>query len=155
MKITLRSSLASDHEWVQKTLVEQWGKESIVVNGTSVAPAQLSGFIAQAGESKLGLIAYSRLAKQFQIVTISSLRSGLGVGTALVNAVLMEAKNAGCAKVVAVTTHDNERVIGFFKRLGFRLCSVRPGTRNTERISKKSSASIRASRDEIQLEMRL
>ena len=44
---------------------------------------------------------------------------GLGLGVALVNHVISEARRRGCYKLVATSRHERSRVHDLYRRLGF------------------------------------
>lgn len=49
---------------------------------------------------------------------------GSGLGTALVEKVIQEAKNCGCYKLIATSRDSRPRVHELYKRLGFELWGV-------------------------------
>jgi len=52
------------------------------------------------------------------IYVLESLRQRIGVGEALINAVIQKAKNADCRRVWLITTNDNTLAIRFYQRFG-------------------------------------
>ena len=51
---------------------------------------------------------------------------GLGIGTALLTALLDEAKRCGYEQAELDVIAANERAIGLYKKLGFEICGTRP-----------------------------
>lgn len=157
MKIRMRALGPEDAAWIGELTTAQFGRETVRVKGEVLRPAECSGFVACNGDERLGVVTFRRQAEGFQVVSVHSLRSGMGIGTALVNAVLMEAKTAGCARVTAIVSHENERAMRFFRRLGFHVIKVHPGFtgRKPEGHSGRTSAIARVSPDDIEVEVRI
>lgn len=68
--------------------------------------------------------------------------TGVGVGTALVEAVVGAARAAGARSLWVVTTNDNLRALRFYQRRGFELRELRPGAVDEARRSKPSIALV-------------
>jgi GNAT superfamily N-acetyltransferase len=138
---------------------ERWGDEIMVVHGTVFRPDNLSGFIALDGIEWVGVVTFTFTDDECEIVSLDSLRENEGIGTALVNAAVEEARQLGCRRVFGVTTNDNLRALGFHQKRGFFLCALRPGVMGESRKIKPSIPLIGENhiplRDEIELEMAL
>lgn len=128
-----------DREWVRRQTILAWGDEIVVVGGRILSPWKLPGFIARGeSEEELGWITYSISGTELEIVTINSLREGLGVGSALLGRVLFTAQATGCSRICVTTTNDNQQAMAFYQGRGFRLAAVRPGAVNRAREIKPS-----------------
>jgi ribosomal protein S18 acetylase RimI-like enzyme len=121
----------------------------------------LPGFVARWGKSDVGLVTYLIDGKECEIVTINAFAEGegLGVGTALIEAVRESAAEAGCARLWLITTNDNTEAIRFYQRRGFALAAVH---RNAVAASRRLKPEIPLIglhdipiRDEIELEIAL
>jgi len=66
------------------------------------------------------------------------LRPGLGVGTALIEAVKAIVQEAGCDRLWLMTTNDNLQALGFYQKCGFRLVAVHGGAVEKSRQMKPS-----------------
>lgn len=148
-----------DRAWTCHIIKTRWGADTVVAHGTVYHPASLPGFIAwQAGE-RIGLVTYCLERDACEIVTIDSLRPGIGVGTALIRAVKGVAQEAGCRRLWLITTNDNLEALRFYQKAGFLLVAVNRGAMQTARQIKPEIPLIGMHdiplRDEIELEMPL
>ena len=76
---------------------------------------------------RVALLTYRLDGDTFEIVTLDSLREGVGVGRALIEGVAAEAQGLGATRLLVMTTNDNINALGFYQRVGFRLAELRPG----------------------------
>lgn len=158
-RIEIRESRPDDREWVRTVTEKLWGAASVVVHGTVFHPHLLPGFLAVSEAERVGVITYRTEPGAVEVMSLASLHGNLGVGTALVEAVLELAAREGCARVWTVTTNDNLRALGFYQKRGFRIVSVDAGA--VERARKQKPEIPRVGeegipiRDEIELELGL
>jgi ribosomal protein S18 acetylase RimI-like enzyme len=131
----------------------------VVGRGRPWKPAELPGFAAFDGQECLGLVTYEIDGEVCEIVTIDALREGEGIGTALLDAVVGAAREAGCVRVQLLTTNNNLRALAFYQKRGFRLVAIRPGAIDEERKLKPSIPEVDSAgipiRDELHLELPL
>ena len=95
-----------------------------------------------------------------ELLTLHAQHQFAGVGTALVEAVVEVAREAGCRRLWVVTTNDNVDALRFYQRRGFRLTEVRPGAVDMSRESLKPEIPLVGAhgiplRDELELEFQL
>ncbi len=155
----VRPLTGTDRDWVEPMIVERWGDEIVTGRGRVWKPAELPGFVALDGDDRVGLVTYEIDGEACEVVTIDALREGLGIGTALLSAVVVAARAAGCVRVQLLTTNNNLRALAFYQKRGFRLVGLRPGAIDEERALKPSIPAFDASglpiRDELHLELAL
>ena len=156
MDIRIRPTGPEDRGFVNALVKERWGAEVVVTRGRLLRPTDLKGFIAEKGGEAKGLITYEMRGDQCEVVTLDSLEEGLGIGTALVEAVCSEARAASCPRVWLITTNDNLKAVRFYQKRGFVLAALH---RNAIAESRKLKPSIPLVgeegipiRDEIELE---
>lgn len=158
-RLRLRPLDPGDREWVEWLIVERWGEPIVVGRGGVWHPAELSGFAAFDGDECVGLVTYEIDGEACEVVTIDALREGVGIGTALLEAVVEEARAAECSRVQLMTTNNNLRALAFYQKRGFRLVGLRPGAIDEERRLKPSMPTHDAAglpiRDELHLELEL
>jgi ribosomal protein S18 acetylase RimI-like enzyme len=106
---------------------EQWGAEIVVVHDTIYRPHELPGFVGIVQGKREGLVTFRMDGGDCEIVTLASRMEGRGVGTALICAVIAEARRAGAGCVWLVTHNDNVDALRFYQRRGFRLVGVNRG----------------------------
>ncbi|SMD21512.1 GNAT family N-acetyltransferase [Lentzea albidocapillata] len=116
----------ADRIVVARLVLELWGAHTSVAHGEVFFPASLPGFLVEKQGQVLGLLTYVVANHQLEIVTIDALRRGRGVGTALVDATVRQARSLGCNRVRLTTTNDNLDAVRFYQRRGFKLVALRP-----------------------------
>lgn len=161
-EVEIRPVTPQDRPWVQAFSAGRWGAEIIVVHGAVRRPHELPGFVAVlrtqgAGGDKVGLLTYEIRDAECEIVTLDSVRPGVGVGSALVQAVNTAARQAGCRRLWLVTTNDNLHALGFYQRRGFAIVAVhRDAVEQARRIKPQIPRVGQRGipiRDELELEM--
>lgn len=157
---TIRPLIPADQAWVAAFMTNHWGSPQQVVRGAIFIPHELPGFVAEADGAVIGLITYRWLAGQTgEVATLNSLREGLGIGGALVQAVVTKMRAEGCTRLLVVTTNDNLHALRFYQRHGFVLAALRANALARSRQIKPEIPLVGMDdiplRDEIELEMRL
>lgn len=154
--VALRRVTADDLPRLRKFWQDHWAGEEMLVHGEVFRPEQLEGFV---NEDWTGVVTYVVDPPGCEIISLDSLKEGQGIGTALIQAVVEEARRRGCRRLFLSTTNDNLHALGFYQRRGFELATIRRGAVNESRKRKPSIPLIGDNeipvRDEIELEMRL
>jgi GNAT superfamily N-acetyltransferase len=158
-KMNLRPLADADRAWLEKFVVDRWGAPIVVGHGRIYEVAELRGFVALEDQEPLGLVTFSIEGDACEIVTIDSLREGIGIGSALVEAVARTARESGCRRLWLITTNDNLPMLRFAQKRGFSLVALHP---NAVEESRKLKPEISQTgidgipiRDELELELRL
>ena len=150
---------AADVPRVRQFWDDHWDAEFVVAHGTIFQPENVSGFLALDDNDWIGLITYTFLDTDCEIVSVDSLRENEGIGTALIEKVVEEAKANQCHRVHVSTTNANLRALGFYQKRGFQLCELRVNAIEEARKLKPSIPLVGENniplRDEIELEMLL
>jgi hypothetical protein len=122
-------------------------------------PSELPGFVALREGRRTGLVTYRIDGAECEIVTLDSLEGRLGIGTALLEAAVAAARDAGCRRAWLVTTNDNLDALRFYQKRGFALTALYPGALVQSRSLKPQIPLVGQHgiplRDEIELEMQL
>jgi GNAT superfamily N-acetyltransferase len=150
----IRCLTAADLPRLKQFWVEHWGSEEMVIHGEIVRCDELVGFVFG---DWIGLLTFRIRGNACEITSLDSLLEGQGIGTALIDSVIEEAKNRKCRRIFLVTTNDNLHALGFYQRRGFELVTVHRGAVNESRKIKPSIPLIGENgislRDEIELEI--
>ncbi|NQT84768.1 GNAT family N-acetyltransferase [bacterium] len=148
-----------DHDAVARLLEGHWCSTKIVTRGRIHYADRLPGFIAVQEDELIGLVTYRIEGGECEIVTMNSLVNGIGIGSALVNAVKGVAASAKCKRLWLIMTNDNTAALHFYQKRGFFLVAV---YRNALEQSRKLKPEIPfvgmdriPIRDEIELELPL
>jgi ribosomal protein S18 acetylase RimI-like enzyme len=157
MAIVYRRSGPEDLPRLRSFWREHWGDDFMVAHGTIYRPETLQGFIALDEGQWVGVITYTFLDRDCEIVSVDSLREAQGIGTRLIENAVAEASRAGCRRVFLVTTNDNLEALGFYQKRGFKLVQVNREAVHESRKIKPGIPLIGKHgiplRDEIELEM--
>ncbi|HVN16746.1 MAG TPA: GNAT family N-acetyltransferase [Anaerolineales bacterium] len=157
--IPLRRLTADDRPRLRQFWIEHWGDEMMIAHGEVFYPNQLDGFVVERGSDWLGLITFVIREHAMEITSLDSLSQRRGVGTALMDKAIDEARRQNCQRVFLTTTNDNLYALGFYQRRGFELCALHRGAVNESRKAKPSIPVIGMNRvplrDEIELELKL
>jgi DNA-3-methyladenine glycosylase I len=147
---------SNDQGWVAQFITEHWGAEFVVAHGEVYYPAKLPGFVAIQGNEEIGLVTYAIVGDSCEIVTLNSLRPSSGIGTALIEAVKAEARQARCRRLWLITTNDNLNALRFYQKRGFVLVAIHRNavefTRKLKPVPLLGGDGIPI-RDEIEVEM--
>ena len=155
---SVRAVDPEDKDWVADFITQRWGAEFVAAHYDVYDCKDLPGFVALQGEKRIGLITYTISKTDCEVVSLDSVQTCMGVGTALMDAVKAAAVAAGCKRLWLVTTNDNINALRFYQKRGFVLVKI---NRNAIEFSRglKSVPLIGNDgiplRDEIELEMML
>ncbi len=156
----IRPLAATDRQdWLEDFVIDRWSAPTVVGHGQVYRVAELPGFVALENNAPLGVITFTIEDDACEVVTIDSLREGGGIGTALLRAVLDEAREAGCKRVWLITTNDNLPMLRFAQKRGFMLVAVHPNALEKSRALKPEIPLLGIDRipirDELELERAL
>lgn len=106
-----------------------------------------------------GMVTYQIGEGLCEIVSLDSFIPQQGIGRSLVNAVIEIARQAGCKKILLVTTNDNLDAMAFYQKLGFQMVWVEPDAVTRSREIKPSIPMVAENglpiRDEITFELKI
>jgi len=157
LQFEVRSVEAHERPLVASFLEAHWGSVQIVSRGQVHAADSLPAFIAIWDEQLVGLVTYHIHEGVCEIVSLDSLMVKIGVGSALIAAVIQEAARFGCKRIWLITSNDNLSALGFYQRRGFRLVAVYQGAIDAAREIKPNISLIGMDNipihDEIELEL--
>jgi len=103
-----------------------WSEEALARTLENAAEPLL---VAWSANQVAGFILGRMMAGEAEILNLAVKRGyrRLGVGTALMEAMLVQCERSGCAKVFLEVRESNRAAIRFYDRLGFREVGVRAG----------------------------
>jgi len=157
MDFEIRQIFPHERPQLEEMLCSRWYDKMVVVHDTIYYPAQLPALVAVDGGNIVGIVTYVIHGTACEIVSLDSFREGMGIGTALVDAIRQEASEKGCERLWLVTTNDNTHALGFYQKRGFHLVRI-------DRMAVDRSRQVKPSipllgehgipiRDEIELEI--
>ncbi|MCK6475796.1 MAG: GNAT family N-acetyltransferase [Phycisphaerales bacterium] len=163
-RVTVRPIDSGDAEFVRGELVKHWTSTTIYSRGEPFEADRLPGFVAWVGGKRAGLLTLATPGRgapegQCEIVTLSALDGGNGVGSRLMEAAEDEARRLGCSRIFLTTSNDNFRAMSFYQRRGWRLRAVYPGMIDRCRVIQQQIPRVTADgvpiRDELEFDLRL
>ena len=110
--------------FVDAQVAESWSGPFVESMGVLHDTRTQNGFVAIENNEVKGYLLYNIIGEDFEITVLESLLQGHGIGTALINAAIGAAKEAGCGRVWLTTSNDNTHAIRFYQRFGFDLKAV-------------------------------
>ena len=141
MRLPIRTGCPADAKWIESFLRARWGGTTIVVHGEVIDAAGLPALIVMA-EERRGLATYRRLGPDAELVTLDADPTGVGTGTALIEALAAQLRADGCERLWLTTTNDKLSALRFYLRGGFRLIRVRLGAVDDARRLKPSIPTV-------------
>ena len=156
--VTVRALTDDDRLWALEVERDSWGDAVVARRGELVDPMVLPGFVAVVEGDRAGLVTYAVRGDECEVVTIRSLREGIGAGRALLDAVRDAAVAAGCRRLWLVTTNDNLRALEIYQRWGMTIAAFHRDAVTEARKHLKPSIPERSSngipiRHELELEL--
>lgn len=115
------------------------------------------GLVAENDGRPVGLLTFRPDGPTtIELAALVVVEPGRGIGSALVDALLVEAARRGADRIWAVTTNDNLEALRLYQRRGFRLVALRAGAVDEARATIKPSIGDHAAngipiRDELEL----
>ena len=116
----------ADRNWIEEIYIQRWGSGRVVTRRTLYNIADLPGFIAWTGDTRIGLLTYRLSDDAVEIVTLDSLEPGRGIGPALISEIIQYTRVAKYQRLWLITTNDNTPALRFYQMIGFRLVKIHP-----------------------------
>src|SRR3972149_9114583 len=114
----VRSVRTEDRDWVRRFITERWSAEVVAVHGVIYRPHEPPGFVAEQAGEPVGLLTYQVAGDACEIITLDSIRPGMGVGTALIEAVREAARAAGGRRPWLGSPHDKLEALRSYPKRG-------------------------------------
>ena len=115
---------AENRDAVNTFIRRQWYTTTMVIRGETVDMTVVEGFFFGEKEDIQGLITYRISDDILEITSLDSLRENQGIGSALLERTILEARERKCRKVVLITTNDNLNALRFYQKRGFDLARL-------------------------------
>jgi ribosomal protein S18 acetylase RimI-like enzyme len=157
--ITIQPLDAKNRDWARRLLADSWGSVFMVSRSVLHNLSDAPGLVACDEGKRVGLLLYRIDGDECEIMSLDSLKEGIGVGTALLSVMRQTAREAGCKRLWLITTNDNTHALRFYQKRGFRLVALYPNALDDSRLLKPEIPLIGLDeiplRDEIELEITL
>lgn len=116
----VRRVAPDDREWIASAIAGAFGSERIVAHGHLFEDAPgLDGYAVEQDGRPVGCALWLEIEGDCELVVLVSTYRGIGAGTALLDAVVAHAQNAGWSRLWLITTNDNVDAIRLYQRAGW------------------------------------
>jgi len=157
--ITVRPIEPVDLPFLRCELERLWLSTTVQSIGRPYQADRLPGFIAWRAGERIGHLTFAPLEGESEVVTLGVKVEDVGAGTALLDAAVRAARDAGHRRVFLTTSNDNLRALTFYQKRGWRLVAVHRGMIDRYRAQGRAIPLTAPNglpiRDEIELERRL
>jgi len=135
--VVVRRAHADELDEVHARLRAEWMGDTLVSRGVAHQLSELSVLVALDADEVVGIATYL-VGGETELVTLNAFEASRGVGTALLEGVAREARDAGCRRLWLTTTNDNLTAQQFYERRGLRLATTHRGAVDDARRLKPS-----------------
>lgn len=154
--VAVRAATPADGATVAAFL-DRHGMRVAARRGELVDTARHPSLLAERGGRVVGVLVYVPGDVELEILALYADERRGGIGTALIEAVVAIARDAGARRLWLITTNDNLDALRFYQRRGFRLVGVDAGAVDRSRAARKPSIPETGEygipiRDELELE---
>jgi ribosomal protein S18 acetylase RimI-like enzyme len=154
--LTFRAYSADDEPWATELLEADLGGRFQARRGSVIDVLDADALVAERGGVPVGLLAFRTAGDDVELAALVVSERGRGIGSALVDAFLVTARERSHRSAWVVTTNDNLDALRLYQRRGFRLAALRAGAVDEARRRLKPSIAAVAEngipiRDELEL----
>jgi len=136
--IQVRPRREADRPWLLDLWNREWGGDTMVSRGRVYRLEDVEAVIAVQGGAYVGAATFVVLDEECELLSLNSMVEGIGVGTRLLQAVEVAAKQAGASRVTLITSNDNLKAMRFYQRRDYRFHAVHVGAIDDARKQKPS-----------------
>lgn len=130
---------SQNRNFINAFIKQHWYTTTMIIRGREIDMTKAEGFYFSEEKNIIGLITYIVYNGILEITSLDSLQENRGIGSKLVEAVIHEAKERKCQKIILITTNDNINAINFYQKRGFDMANL---FRNALDISRKLKPEI-------------
>jgi GNAT superfamily N-acetyltransferase len=139
MPVTVgRAVGAEDRRYLRRLWLREWGGVVMLSGGRRYQVDELPALIAWRDGRRAGALVYRVTRGSLEIVSMNAHPRRRGIGSALMTALLEEARARRARRIWLVTSNDNLDAARFYQARGFRLVAVRLGAVDRARRDKPS-----------------
>ena len=144
---------------INEFIIERWFTLEMVLHGQTANLGIADGFCVMESGSPVGLITFRAQNGVMEILSLDSIRQGRGIGSALLDRTVNQAREMKCSRVTLITTNDNTDALRFYQKHGFDIIRIYRDALETARRIKPEIPLLGNDgiplRHEIELEMQL
>jgi GNAT superfamily N-acetyltransferase len=129
----VRRLRALDRDFVMDFLDTNHVSPAVVSRGRLHAADSLPGFVALHDSDPVGLLVYTLVESELEIIILHTVEDRIGLGSSLLREAKKAARRHDCRRVWVVVTNDNTKAMGFYQRNGFRIVAFYAAARDVAR----------------------
>jgi ribosomal protein S18 acetylase RimI-like enzyme len=114
VSVTLRAKTRHDDRALAGVWARTHAGSTIISRGRVHDALALDGIVAVDGGDIVGALTWHREGDALEVVTLDGFVENLGVGTALLEAAVAQARHLGLRRAWLITSNDNMRAIRFY-----------------------------------------
>jgi GNAT superfamily N-acetyltransferase len=114
--LTIRFVRGDEREDLARFIRTSWGSSTITSRGVAHDASLLTCLVAADGERWLGLAIYQFDGDECELVLLEAFEKHRGIGTALLEATIEQARKLNSRRLWLVTTNDNLDALRFYQR---------------------------------------
>lgn len=119
---------AQNRDAVNAFIKERWFATDMVLHGEVIDMTAADGIVACDDSGEIaGLITYRDKPCGREVLSLDSVQSGKGVGSALMDAFEAQCVKLGCKSITLITTNDNLNALRFYQRRGYSMVRLYVG----------------------------
>jgi GNAT superfamily N-acetyltransferase len=145
--------------WAEQLITNHMGSARAVSKGILFNLIEQRGLVAILNNNPAALLTYHILGTDCEIRSLHSETQNMGLASALVEAVKVNAREAACTRLWLITTNDNIHAIRWYQKRGFTIAAVHVNALEQSRKLKPEIPLFGNEglplRDEFEFEMRL
>jgi ribosomal protein S18 acetylase RimI-like enzyme len=122
--VRVRPFVDSDGAWAEALIDAELSGRWQARLGSVIDALALPGLVAELNGERAGLLTFVEEPERVEIVSLEAAIRYRGVGKALIEAIVEQARGR---RLWLVTTNDNVDALRFYQRRGFRIVEVRVG----------------------------
>jgi ribosomal protein S18 acetylase RimI-like enzyme len=122
--VRVRPFVDSDGAWAEALIDAELSGRWQARLGSVIDGLALPGLVAELNGERAGLLTFAEEPERVEIVSLEAAIRYRGVGKALIEAIVEQARGR---RLWLVTTNDNLDALRFYQRRGFRIVEVRVG----------------------------
>lgn len=112
-------------EKIRNIIIKNWGSDQMITRGKAYNLLEHKGIIANDEESEiLGILIYRIEGKECEILLLESFKSGVGVGSKLIEEVRKRCELERVKRLWLITSNDNTYSMKFYQKRGFDMVAV-------------------------------
>jgi ribosomal protein S18 acetylase RimI-like enzyme len=123
----------NNRENIRQLFIENWGSDFMVTKGLKHNFDDLQGFVEMDNDKIVGILTYKKTDNNIEIISLDSFTENIGIGTNLLNEVVIFAKSNYIKRLWLITTNDNLNALKFYQKRNWTMTAFHKDAVNEAR----------------------